>query len=130
MEHILACTICGRMFQITGLRAVCPDCFEKDMRDFNTIRDYLYIHPRAKVFEVANNLDIPVPVIKRYLREGRLEIIEKENQFLKCEKCGKPICSGTQCDNCLKEAAHGYKSSYAGSVSRKAKISYLSPGRK
>lgn len=129
MEKVMICAICGRVYEKTGFRAVCPDCIEKDMEVFDRIRDYLYIHPRAKVFEVSNNLDIPVPVIKRYLREGRLEIIEKENQFLKCEKCGKPICSGTQCSDCLKQAAHEYKSSYVG-ASRKVKISYLASGRK
>lgn len=129
MGQVLVCAMCGRMFEMTGFRTVCPGCLEKDMKDFDIIRDYLYVHPRAKVFEVSNNLDIPVPVIKRYLKEGRLEIIEKGNLFLKCEKCGKPVCSGTQCDDCLKQSSHGYKSSYTGTSGR-AKISFLSPGRK
>lgn len=129
MVRLLSCALCGRMFEVSGFRTVCPSCLEKDLNDFNQIRDYLYIHPRAKVFEVSNNLDIPVSVIKRYLKEGRLEIIEKENIFLKCEKCGKPVCSGTQCDDCQKQSSHGYKSSYSGSAG-KGKISYLNPGRK
>lgn len=130
MVKLVTCSICGRLFELNGFRAICPNCVEKDMHDFNRIRDYLYVHPRAKIFEVSTHLDISVPVIKRYLREGRLEIIEKQNLFLKCEKCGKPLCSGTQCEDCQKQAAHDYKSTFAGSPSRSAKISYLSPSRR
>lgn len=130
MLKLTTCAICGKMFEMAGFREVCPNCIEKDMHDFNVIRDYLYVHPGAKVFEVSNNLDIPVPVIKRYLKEGRLEIIEKHNIFLKCEKCGKPICSGTQCDDCMKQSSHGFRTVYAGIGSGKARLAYLTPGRK
>lgn len=130
MVKLVTCSICGRFFELNGFRAVCPNCIEKDMNEFNRIRDYLYVHPRAKIFEVSTNLDIPVPVIKRYLREGRLEIIEKQNLFLKCEKCGKPVCSGTQCEDCQKQSAHDFKTAFAGSALGKGKISYLSPSRK
>ena len=130
MNNAIVCAICGRVFETAGFRTVCPDCFERDMKVFDTIRDYLYVHPRAKVFEVSTNLDIPVPTIKRYLREGRLEIIEKENYFLRCEKCGKPICSGTLCDDCQKQATHELQSSFAGSISGKFRIAYLPSAKK
>ncbi len=130
MGKVLPCAICGKLFEMNGFREVCPACLEKDIKDFDSIRDYLYVHPRAKVFEVSNNLDIPVPVIKRYLKEGRLEIIEKNNLFLKCEKCGKPICSGTQCSDCLKHATHDYAATFVGGVPKKAKISFLASGKK
>jgi uncharacterized protein len=132
MNRVINCAACGSFFEAIGFQNVCSNCIEQDKKDFDRIRDYLYIHPRAKIFEVANNLDILVPKIKRYLKDGRLEIIEKNNLFLKCEKCGQPICSGVQCNDCLKQASHDYKSSYAVSdtTKKQARVSYLSLKKK
>ena len=127
MEKFANCSICGKLYESDNFRSVCNECINQHMSEFDRIRDFLYVHPRAKVFEVSNNLNIPVPVIKRYLREGRLEIIEKNNRFLSCEKCGKPICSGLQCDDCLNQSPHGYKSLYNGSklLNKRPRISYI-----
>jgi uncharacterized protein len=132
MSRLINCTSCGRFFEATGLVNVCSNCIEQDKKDFDRIRDYLYIHPKAKIFEVANNLDILVPKIKRYLRDGRLEIIEKDNLFLKCEQCGKPICSGVKCEDCLKQSTHGYKSSFVknDTTKKQTRVSYLSLKKK
>lgn len=127
MDKFANCAICGRLYEANGFRSVCPECLQRDTADFDKIRDFLYIHPRAKVFEVSNSLDIPIPVIKRYLREGRLEIIEKNNRFLLCDKCGKPICSGTLCDDCRNQSPHDFKTFYTGSnaVKKQTRITYV-----
>lgn len=131
MDKFINCLRCGKLIEANGFRSLCGECAKQDMSDFNRIRDFLYIHPRAKVFEVSTSLDMPVPVIKRYLREGRLEIIEKNNRFLLCEKCGKPICSGTQCDDCLSHSPHEYKSLYGGGTAnqKKTRIAYVPSGK-
>ena len=132
MERSMNCAVCGHFFEVFGLETVCRGCIEKDMNDFDRIRDYLYSHPMAKVFEVSNNLDITVPKIKRYLKEGRLEIVEKDNVFLKCEQCGKPVCSGTKCDDCLSQSTHDYKSTFTSSntTNKKTKVTYAPLNKK
>ena len=119
MPNMSNCSKCGRFFEVNGLRSLCPTCFEQDRLDFDRIRQYLYEHPHAKMFEVSTNLDISIPQIKRYLREGRLEIVEKDNRFLRCETCGKPICSGYLCDQCSKRPEYDSKAAYIGN-SKKA----------
>ena len=94
MDELKNCKICGRLFQPIGFFERCPHCIDRDEEDFSKIREYLIIHPFAKIFEVSINLNISVNKIKRFLRDGRMEIVEKNNQFLKCEICGKSICSG------------------------------------
>lgn len=113
------CERCGRVYKSNGFHAVCPVCFEQDETDFRKIKDYLYEHPCAKVFEVVNELDISVKQIKRYLRENRLEIVEKDNDFLFCETCGKPIRSGKYCDDCYRESNHDFKVIYTGNYNSK-----------
>lgn len=117
MLEIRNCKICGIVFQYTGFFDVCIDCRDHDENEFDKIRQYLYEHPCASIFEVANTLDITLKKIKYYLREGRLEILEKINSFLDCEMCKQPIRSGRYCEECSKKAApepHDYIVFYIG----------------
>jgi uncharacterized protein YjcR len=120
MVKIINCTSCGRFFESNGWHNKCFTCTERDEKDFHRIREYLYVNPGGKVFEISNKLDISVSKIKRYLREGRLEIIEENNLFLRCEHCGKPICSGVYCEDCAKQAKHNFNAVYTGNTSRRA----------
>lgn len=131
MTKPVNCPRCGKLHESDSTMALCPECYEQDLMDFDRIREYLFLHPGAKIFEVSNNLNISIFRIKRYLREGRLEIIEKNNAFLKCEICGRPICSGNYCDDCVKQATHDYKTAYTGNTTGKSsnKLNYLSAGK-
>lgn len=73
-----------------------------DEENFKRIKEYLDQHPKATILQVAVDLDITVKMIERYLREGRLEIVEAENFFLDCQKCGAPIRSGRYCEACMR----------------------------
>ena len=125
MEEVKNCKICGRLFQPRGIYEKCPICIDRDEKDFLKIREYLYHHPLAKIFEVSTNLDISIIKIKRFLREGRMEIREKNNQFLKCEICGKSICSGQYCEECRKSNIPEIKSYYIGGGEQKKKPSQI-----
>lgn len=117
MPNIKTCERCGKLHNSTYFN-LCAMCFEQDEEDFMKIKEFLYEHPCAKVYEVVNALGMPVKKIKRYLRENRLEIIEKDNRFLFCEMCGKPIRSGKYCDNCYHEFYQDYKVIYIKNNSR------------
>ncbi|MGI6778705.1 MAG: flagellar protein [Acetivibrionales bacterium] len=126
------CSICGKLSEAYGFSSTCPDCFQKDMQTFDRIRQYLYENPHAHMFEVATNLQITISTIKRYLREGRLEIVEENNLFLRCIICGESIKAGYYCESCLTKSNHDYKSYFTGNANRKIKseINYLTGSRK
>lgn len=119
MQEIITCELCGKLYNSNGFFGVCPICQENDESDFRRIKDYLNIHPCAKIFDVVADLDISVKKIKRYLRESRLEILEKENHFLFCEECRKSIRSGKYCDECYKKYHKDIKVVYSGSNNSK-----------
>jgi hypothetical protein len=112
MYEVKNCIICGKVYQSITSKDICPNCEEKDNLNFSKIRDYLFSHPGANVFEVVSVLNIPISMIKHYLREYRLEIVEKEHSFLSCELCGHAIHSGRLCDECFKVSPHNYKCTY------------------
>lgn len=119
MEELKPCKICGKLFQSNIYINACPDCITQDEADFESIREYLYQHPRASIYEVATNLDITISKIKHFLKEGRIEIVEKTNQFLVCESCGQSIRSGRLCEECAKQPVKEIKSTFFGSPSGK-----------
>lgn len=112
MDELKSCKICGKVLQSSENTSVCPDCVSQYENEYEIIREYLYQHPHASIYEVATNLDITINKIKSFLRDGRLEIVEKDNQFLTCQTCSKPIHSGWYCEDCLRQSKLDQKLSY------------------
>lgn len=108
---VMNCMNCGKVFNYYNFGPkICPDCKKKDEEDFKRVKDYLYEHPGASMTELANILEVSVAKIKRYLKEGRLEIVEGSNFILSCERCGASIRTGRYCDSCMKELTTELKS--------------------
>lgn len=100
MLQKISCKICGRFFESEAQSEYCPECKKNDDIMYTKVREFLLEKPRSSIFTVTSELKIPVKVIKRFLREDRLEIVESNNNFLKCERCGKSISSGFYCKEC------------------------------
>ncbi|WHH57111.1 hypothetical protein [Petroclostridium sp. X23] len=126
MLEIRNCRRCGKIFQTNGILKMCPSCKEQDEHQFDRIREYLSLHPRANMYEVAYDLDISVSEIRRYLKEHRLVIVENDNGFLSCERCGKSIQSGQYCDECVQKLSHGFKVAFKPQekIERRARFHY------
>lgn len=110
MHDIRNCRRCNKIFNYLGGLPICPDCKQQDEINFKRVKEYLYDHPGASLYDVSKDLEISVQQIKAYLKEGRLEIIgEGGNMFLECEKCGKSISTGRFCKECANEFANDIK---------------------
>ncbi len=111
MPDVRNCRKCGRIFNYIGGELICPMCRKADEEDFQRIKKYLYEFPGASLSQVSAELEISVEKIKKFLKDGRLEIAGNEgNMFLECEKCGKSIKSGKYCTECENEMAAGLRS--------------------
>lgn len=111
MPDVRNCRKCGKIFNYIGGAPICPACREKDEEDFQRVKKYLYENPGASLTQVSTELEISVEMIKRFLREGRLEIANDEgNLVLECENCGRSIKTGRFCPDCERNLASGFKS--------------------
>lgn len=129
MPDVRNCKKCGRVFSYMGGAPICPACKEADEEDFKRIKNYLYDNPGASLTQVSLELDISVEKIRRFLKDGRLEILSEEgNMFLECEICGKSIKSGRYCSNCEKDLSEELK--YAAGQLRGGLNSVNEAGRK
>lgn len=111
MPDVRNCRKCGKIFSYMGGSPYCQTCRQADEEDFKKVKDYLYRNPGANITQVSVELEISVEKIRRFLKEGRLEITSSEgNMLLECENCGKAIKSGRFCDECERSLAAGLKS--------------------
>lgn len=111
MPEVRNCRRCGKIYNYIGGAPICPACKQQDEDDFQRVKEYLYQNRGASVNQVSTDLDISVEKIKRYLKEGRLEITNDDgNMILECENCGKAIKSGRFCPECERQLEMGFKS--------------------
>lgn len=98
------CERCGRLF--LGVELVCPACLEKEQEEFQQVRDYLREHPDAAVLEVSAATGVQVERLRRWAREGRLQLKPSDAEgTLRCQRCGAPIESGRLCPRCVAHLA-------------------------
>lgn len=101
MPDVKNCKRCGRIFNYLGGPMICPVCKDQDEVDYRRVKEYLYDKPGAPMSEVSTVLDVSIEKIKRFLKEGRLEIKGDDANFiLECESCGKSINTGRLCKEC------------------------------
>lgn len=101
MAELKNCKRCGKLFNYIGGDIMCYTCGNEDEAEFQRIKKYLLENLGASISQVASELDIGVDKIKKYLRDGRLEIVGDDGiPILRCERCGESIKTGRFCDEC------------------------------
>lgn len=93
------CKNCGAMFNYIG-KPLCPGC-EKMLEDkFQEVKKYVKEHPEAPITVVAEENDVTVNQIKRWVRQERLAFSDSSMVGLECENCGTMIKTGRFCESC------------------------------
>lgn len=110
MPDVRNCKKCGKIFNYIGGAPICPVCMQSEEEDFQKVKAYLYENPGSSITQVSTDLDISIEKIRRFLKEGRLEITGDDgNLTLECENCGKSIKSGRFCEACERDLASGFR---------------------
>lgn len=103
------CKGCSRLFNYIGGQQLCPECIKALDIKFDQVRDYVYDHPRAGMQQVAEENDVSIAQIKRWIREERLAFSDDAQVGLECEGCGKMIRTGRFCETCKAKYIPNYK---------------------
>lgn len=94
------CKTCNKVFNYLGGAPICPDCQKKMDDKFDDVKRYVYDHPRCGMQEVANEMEVSIAQIRKWLKEERLAFAEGSDIALNCEKCNKKILTGRFCKEC------------------------------
>ncbi|MDR0963477.1 MAG: hypothetical protein LBM60_02530 [Clostridium sp.] len=95
------CEQCGGVMIFKGVgEYACEDCGLLAYDDYGKVRLYIETHPGANSSDIEEGTGVPGRVIRRLLREERIEIAANSKVFIRCEACGKNIRSGRFCLDC------------------------------
>lgn len=100
--HVNTCKSCGKILPSAYDREYCPNCEELHL--FDAARDYVRSYD-VNEYDVAEHFNIPVRVVKQWIRDGRMEYKEngeKNANTIYCSRCGAKVNFGTLCPKCLK----------------------------
>ncbi|AKL93796.1 hypothetical protein CACET_c02800 [Clostridium aceticum] len=103
--NLINCPKCGRLIRDSGDGEVlCNRCAEAEGNPYKVIREYVYHHQGASVMEVAEATGVSKNLILKYVKEGRLSLLEERSILAHCPKCGAVLESGRACSRCLRDA--------------------------
>lgn len=106
MPEVMNCRRCKKIFMYSGVGPkICESCKKQEDEDFEKVRAFVREYPGATAQEVSQATEVPVQLIYRFLKDGRLEVSESSPIALQCENCGVRIRSGRFCVACSKKLA-------------------------
>ncbi|QAY68574.1 TIGR03826 family flagellar region protein [Paenibacillus protaetiae] len=95
------CPRCGRLFA-KNFRDVCPNCIREIDKQYETCANYLRENRGATIVELSEAVDVSIRQITKFIREGRISLMNAPNLSYPCEVCGTLIRESHICDNCRK----------------------------
>ena len=97
---VINCKNCGRLFNALDRSRLCPACMKALEDKFQEVKQYLRDNPNATVNQTAEDNDVTVKQIKRWIREERLVLSNTTGCDIRCEQCGAVIQTGRFCAKC------------------------------
>lgn len=95
------CRSCGKLYNYIGPSTpVCPACMKAMDEKYEQVKKYIYDNPRCNINQVAEDNEVSVQQIQRWVREERLSFSEDSDIGIECENCGKMIKTGRFCNEC------------------------------
>lgn len=96
---VRTCKICKNLFNFQS-SPICPACEKKMEEKFAEVKKYIRDNPKASVKAVADDCEVPIPQLKKWVRQERLQFSKDSGITISCEMCGKPIFTGRFCAEC------------------------------
>lgn len=93
------CRQCGRMFNYIG-QPLCQNCMMDLEEKFQEVKKYIEDNPSANVTQVAEETEVTVKQLRKWVREERLSFSDSSLVGLNCENCGAMIKTGRFCESC------------------------------
>ena len=113
---------CGALFTKTKFRDVCQACFVEEEKLFEEV--YQFIRKKenrtATMEQVIEGTEVEEIMIIKFIKSGKLRIVQFPNLGYDCERCGIMIREGSLCEKCI-ETLKKDLGSYQKEVQRKQK---------
>lgn len=101
--EVRPCKKCGGLFNFVSGLPLCPACMKEIDDKFPAVKEYIYEHPGVGIQQVSDDNEVPIAIIKKWVKEERLAFAEGSAIGVECERCGKTILTGRFCEKCKTE---------------------------
>ncbi len=106
------CKGCGKLFNYSLGTPLCTSCVRALEDKFHQVKQYIYDNPGAGINQVAEDNEVSIQQLKKWVREERLEFSQESAVGLACESCGKIIRTGRYCGLCKDKLASDLGGAY------------------
>jgi flagellar operon protein (TIGR03826 family) len=103
------CNRCGKIYVKNSIHDVCPACVKEIDKMYETASKYLRDNRGCTIQELSDSTEIPFRQIVKFIREGRISIMNMPNMSYPCESCGTAIREGHICIDCRKKLTKDYQ---------------------
>lgn len=100
------CPRCGKVYA-KNFRDVCPVCIREIDKEYERCAEYLREFRGAMITELSDQTGVSIRQITKFIREGRISLMDAPNMTYPCESCGTMIRDNNLCDPCRKRLLKG-----------------------
>lgn len=94
------CPRCGKLFAM-NFRNICQECSKLIENEYQLCSDYLREQRGATMSELSEATNVSIRQITKFIREGRISVIDAPNLSYPCEVCSTTfIQEGNMCTPC------------------------------
>lgn len=97
--NVANCPRCGKIF-VKGFAEVCPVCVKDIDQQYERCLKYLRENKGAAIQELSEVTEVSIKQITKFIREGRISLVNAPNMSYPCEVCGTLIRENKMCDLC------------------------------
>lgn len=99
--NLTYCPKCGKLFS-KNFRDVCNSCFQQLEKDYERCAEHLRKNKGMDIQQLSEETEISIKQITKWVREGRISLMDAPNLSYPCESCGTLIREGHLCESCKK----------------------------
>lgn len=96
---LVYCPRCNKLFA-KHFREVCNNCHAELEKDYERCVEHLRKNRGLNIQQLSEETEISIKQITRWVREGRISLMDAPNLTYPCEICGSLIREGNMCDSC------------------------------
>lgn len=99
------CSKCSRLYIKNPVRDICDKCYKEEEMGYDKVSTYLKKRENrtATMLQVVQDTGVSEDLIHKFIKQGRIKLVQFPNLTYPCETCGNPIQTGKLCEQCLTE---------------------------
>lgn len=106
--NVANCPKCGRVYARNAL-GLCPACVKEVELQYESVSKYLRDNRGCTINELSDATEVPIRQIIKFIRDGRVSIMDAPNMSYPCESCGTLIRESHLCDSCRQKLNKDYR---------------------